>query len=119
VQRIASSPASDSARESEIDPWRIPRTEAKTGAPEAEALPRATSRCRRRSAAPTPKPKQKQKEKQKGKKPAEASRRSGRAGGPAARACAAAPPARLLRAAGTAKLAQQFGLTNPHEIRSS
>src|SRR6266516_206292 len=70
-------------------------------------------------AAPKPKQKEKQKEKQKGKKPAE--------GKPAAPAepegpppePAPAPPPRLhgyYEQRVRPKLAQQFGLTNPHEI---
>src|SRR5712691_2777117 len=57
-------------------------------------------------AAPKPKQKDKQKEKQKGKKPAEgkpAAAGGPEGGGPAARARAPAPPARVLRAAGAAE----------------
>src|SRR6266496_4059051 len=90
------------------------------GTPDPEATPRgeepkATSA--EAPAAPKPKQKDKQKDKQKGKKPAE--------GKPAAPAepegppPEPAPPPRLhdyYEQRVRPKLAQQFGLTNPHEI---
>src|SRR3989442_15635331 len=68
-------------------------------------------------AAPKPKQKEKQKEKQKGKKPAEGKPEA--AAEPEGPPPEPAPPPRLheyYQQRVRPKLAQQFGLTNPHEI---
>src|SRR5207249_9710182 len=69
------------------------------------------------SAAPKPKQKEKQKDKQKGKKPAEG--KPAAPAGPEGPPPEPAPPPRLhefYEQRVRPKLAQQFGLTNPHEI---
>src|SRR5437667_9727224 len=100
-------------------PGAMPRGDAPKAADGAPPAPPAPPAAAGAPAAPPPPPKPKQKEKQKGKKPAE--------GKPAAPAEAEggrpplepAPPPRLhdyYAQRVRPKLAEQFGLTNPHEI---
>src|SRR2546421_5982899 len=94
----------------------------KAGTPDPEAMPRGeepkvAAAQAEATAAPKPKQKDKQKDKQKGKKPGE-----GRPAAPPEREGPPpepAPPPRLHEYYAQRvrpKLAQQFGLTNPHEI---
>src|SRR5439155_3467872 len=89
---------------------------APDGPPPAPPPPPAAAEAR---AAPPPPPKPKKKERQKGKRPAEgkpAAPAGAEGGGPPLEP---APPPRLhdyYAQRVRPKLAQQFGLTNPHEI---